>query len=864
MPFCFVSLRMRIRFLSRENTDHTAEGRAAPAERRANDKTVPSFSFISVIFGRQMPFGKNVLWWFVQVLVLVTCTERRPDVQRVMDKHSMVLCKVCDSFFHEFGKEWLCAQVPILNAKQAKHSVPARDSTIVDSSLDMVEAMKVMIELSFPCVPGRVDPVLESVIERVSSLRGQVVPWRKAARAFLRSASREVAPVTRDLQQLVSDFARPINGHVNFGLIECMVRVCEWPHKNLVDVLLGGFQVLGTIPWTGVNRPVVEPAPESICRESNAKSFDDAVSHLSQRARAAASDPKAMKDFETIWDMAIGECERELCVGPKKRAAVEKMFEDAPYGPRCIPAFAVWQKGKCRRIDDALRSGHNALICMLETIVCETADLPARIAAAFARHIGLENLRLRLGTDDIASAYRILVSAQPQYTIAALWCPPSRGEAGVYYFVLRGFNFGLKCAPLHLATLMGPLIDFARKFGLVPCGSFYDDVASVDVDEGLASAQATLTFLFSLLGFPFAPAKHERQRRANPFLGVVTDFAYAASGFVILRVKEKRRRRLLEELKEVRKSGRLTPAHAARLRGKLYFTTCTAYFGVGRPALHAFSAGQYEKRRRSQSFALNNELRNSIDFFIALLQKLPPHKEPLLPDDKKPVYIWSDAMWEALQDDAGDLVCVVDPDTEEVFYLGREVIAFLCFDPQSGVWHTSSMDVGLDVIRKLVPGKKTYIGQLEALAAACVLETLPSHVLKGRAAIFWIDNLAAKFGLQKGYSRVEDSGRIVNAFKIKQASLSLRAWFEYVPSEQNIADLPSRSAFERMLEVIDVVSGGEWTIFEYSMVLPKFESWLAPLDSLSCRKRNRSGSRGRKRPRKSSSALAASEVSTSS
>ena len=102
-------------------------------------------------------------------------------------------------------------------------------------------------------------------------------------------------------------------------------------------------------------------------------------------------------------------------------------------------------------------------------------------------------------------------------------------------------------------------------------------------------------------------------------------------------------------------------------------------------------------------------------------------------------------------------------------------------------------------------------------------------MLRGRSAIFWIDNLAAKFGLQKGYSRVEDSGRIVNAFKVKQASLYLRTWFEYVPSEQNIADLPSRDAFQAMLDVIDAVSGGEWTIFEYGMVLPKFESWLAPL-----------------------------------
>ena len=159
-----------------------------------------------------------------------------------------------------------------------------------------------------------------------------------------------------------------------------------------------------------MHRPVDEPSTAQFSRESNVQSFDDAVRHLTERARRAALDPSAMADLESIWDLAIGECERDLCVGPKSRGDVERMFLGSPFGPRCIPSFAVWQKGKCRRIDDALRSGHNALIYMVETIVCETADLPARVAAAFARRLGLNVLDLRLGTDDIASAYRILVA----------------------------------------------------------------------------------------------------------------------------------------------------------------------------------------------------------------------------------------------------------------------------------------------------------------------------------------------------------------------------------------------------------------------------------------------------------------------
>ena len=150
------------------------------------------------------------------------------------------------------------------------------------------------------------------------------------------------------------------------------------------------------------------------------------------------------------------------------------------------------------------------------------------------------------------------------------------------YFALRGFNFGLKSAPVHLATLMKPLVHFARVLLAVACGDFYDDVVTVDLQGGKMSAQRALAFLFQLCGFPFAPKKHERLRYTNAFLGVVSDFTKVCCGYVLLRVKEKRRRRLIDELGQVLASGKLSPAHAARLRGKLYFTTTTAFGGVGR------------------------------------------------------------------------------------------------------------------------------------------------------------------------------------------------------------------------------------------------------------------------------------------
>ena len=108
----------------------------------------------------------------------------------------------------------------------------------------------------------------------------------------------------------------------------------------------------------------------------------------------------------------------------------------------------------------------------------------------------------------------------------------------------------------------------------------------------------------------------------------------------------------------------------------------------------------------------------------------------------------------------------------------------------------------------------------------------------------WIDNLSAKYSLQKGYSKVSDTGKVVNSFKVMQAKRKLRVWFEYVPSEQSIADLPSRRKWRELYDVIDAVSDGSWICFRYDVVIPPYDSWLSPLRGYGSAKRRRHGSRG--------------------
>ena len=66
------------------------------------------------------------------------------------------------------------------------------------------------------------------------------------------------------------------------------------------------------------------------------------------------------------------------------------------------------------------------------------------------------------------------------------------------------------------------------------------------------------------------------------------------------------------------------------------------------------------------------------------------------------------------------------------------------------------------------------------------------ELLAGREVIHWIDNTSALAALSKGYSGVPDSAHLVHVFHAWAACSGTMVWFEYVMSEANPADEPSR------------------------------------------------------------------------
>ena len=88
---------------------------------------------------------------------------------------------------------------------------------------------------------------------------------------------------------------------------------------------------------------------------------------------------------------------------------------------------------------------------------------------------------------------------------------------------------------------------------------------------------------------------------------------------------------------------------------------------------------------------------------------------------------------------------------------------------------------------------ETYIYQWEILAAIVAFASLPVEALKGYPVELWIDNAGAVCSLIKGYSGKPDCARLINMFHFTIAISGITSiWIDYVPTESNPADIPSR------------------------------------------------------------------------
>ena len=634
----------------------------------------------------------------------------------------------------------------------------------------ILEAMKVCHP--FASTSCSLPPSLLAAVDFVCShLQDVEQERRRRVDALARIAARLEPLNATVLRPVMPPSVWLLSGGYNLVFLAALIDALEWPDTSLVQRFTLGFPVLGHIPDSGVFAPLPYSTPCVSTDELVRSNVEYAGQCARSAVRRAATDP----DSAEVWRKTLEEVqEKGTMIGPFSRSDLDSAFGFGHWRP--IPRFGTWQKGSLRPIDDARSSRVNACMCMSEALVCSRADFPLHVARAFALRVGAR-FSMLIGTDDIASAYRMIPAAQPGYTVVCL-SEPGSGRAS--FFLMPGHNFGLACAPVSFNRLPSLTVFAARLLLGVPCEHFYDDACVVDVACSAASSQSALSALHSWIGIPFADAKHVPATESEPFLGVQSDLRRLPSdGLISLSIKPSRREKLVDAVCAAISSRLLCPAAAGSLAGKLMFVLLSIFGKVGRAAI-----GDLQAHARGGTDRVSDATLEALVFFRDFLVATPTFTVPALPPVDLGVLVWSDASFSR-----GNRWLPI-PESG-----CQAVLGFVVYSPLSGSFLHSSFVVPPALLALLFSPHEQYVGVLENLAAAAVGFTVPD-VLRDRLVLHFVDNQGALANLVSGSSRDVDSKRIVLASALHLSSLSCRVWYEWVASAANIGDKPSRLEFD--------------------------------------------------------------------
>jgi hypothetical protein len=680
---------------------------------------------------------------------------------------------------------------------------------------------------------------LQCAVARAFAL-GDALPDTRLRLLHLHNQTCErLRPVSRRINLLMPPTVRKIAGRINTACIAAHVDALAWLDISLVERLVMGFPIVGPIPDSGVYRPIasVDAATASLRYSewiAGAHGWNARLaSRISDRQWAS---PDSLAPDRAVATKTEKELSKGVLVGPY--LSVSALSDALDVYPRLMGRFGVRQKGDIRTIDDGKANGANKATTLVETVTTPHFFFPAVVARAFAvvsSAAAAPVPQMVVSLLDLAMAYRTIPVSQPWYTAFGFYNPNSNRSN---FYWLPGHNFGLASAVVNFNRYPELVSVVARALYALPSEHYYDDFINPDLAVAGSTGQQTIERIMLMFasGRP-RPAgtrvqapeldagKTQPPAPSNTVLGVVTDLSHLSgpSPRVEFYVDPERIRLVLEEFHIAFLRGTLTPHEASRLRGKLFFLLSAAFANVGRAATLPLVQRQY-RDKPPFAFARGSELFHCYDFFRTLLPRLPSLSIRVTEDARTPpLLIYTDASFSTRSGKrTRDGEC-----TSPAHRRLRGALGAVVYDPvDHSVRVASATPPWALLLSSWSADRKTYIAELEMLAAVSVYSTYPS-LIRGRRVHHFIDNTVALSALVHGYAGKPDLAKSVNVFYLQMLELRSSVYFDYVPSKANIADLPSRDAWAQLDGELSGIRRTHPT--RDSLVVPSVASWHAPL-----------------------------------
>ena len=115
--------------------------------------------------------------------------------------------------------------------------------------------------------------------------------------------------------------------------------------------------------------------------------------------------------------------------------------------------------------------------------------------------------------------------------------------------------------------------------------------------------------------------------------------------------------------------------------------------------------------------------------------------------------------------------------------------------------------------------KDSQIMGLEMLAIGLGVSSF-AHLISKRRVVIWSDNTGAETAVKSGKAKAFDHTCLAHCLWVQLIKLKTEVFIQRVPTEVNIADLPSREEYS-LLESI----GAEWVQPRLDQLLCRPDSW---------------------------------------
>ena len=535
---------------------------------------------------------------------------------------------------------------------------------------------------------------------------------------------------------------RPVVGHLHLPLLSALADRNGIDCKTILSAISEGSRLTGEAPEAGnlawkqklaTNPPITSP---SQIRDINLKTL----------ARAQIQGEKA----EHCWTKTLEEVMAGF-IDDFHQIPEGEVPEDAVLTPRFVVEQHTGQgETKWRIIDDYAVSGVNDRLTQYDTYKPQPLDTLMTIARAW-RLSGYRPERhgpLKMWTMDVKAAFKGL-AVSPEDSLETNVVVGNPFTKTKWRGRMRAIPFGSSRSPAawgQVAVLIQDLI--FREFG-VPLLCFVDDFYEIGPDSEATSAYRVSREMFKLLNIPVALEKVQEPNTSVYLLGASIQASETA---IYSAVSSKRKGDLVNQLANILERGTLTRGQAAKLRGKLQFSTSLIQGRWGRAFLTTLANHQY----RGDSKEITSQLRADLGLWVKMLISALPRKMPL--DPGRPLILYGDACG------AGHLGGVMIL-PEGIYKCQYHLPLF------TAPWHISL---------------KEAAASLMVASAAFTLHT------KNAPVVLFTDNTATLGALVRGNAEDETLLCLVRATERYMMEYHAMPWYEYVPSACNPADAPSR------------------------------------------------------------------------